>query len=304
MTRHRNVFSWPALDRVAERRRDEDWLAQRLADPTSRVTLVWRHRSLIRPGDPPTAMLTSLEQASGWIGDETPVLLGVEDDRALFSFDLSATEEPRRLPGFPEDGEFVDLRQVGTLLSDREGSLLAYARGISHWHRHHLFCGRCGSETVAEHAGHVRKCLNEECGKETFPRTDPAVIMLVRSEDRALLGRQPSWPAGIYSTLAGFCEPGESLEDAVAREVREETGIVVTEAHYHSSQPWPFPSSLMLGFLADSDGGEPVVDGEELEDARWFERDEVRALTERRELRLPGRMSIARQLVEAWLRGA
>src|SRR5262249_49094954 len=149
-----------------------------------------------------------------------------------------------------DEVEFTDLRRVGPLLERFEGSLLAYARGITYWHQRHRFCGVCGAPTRSRDAGHVRVCLNETCKTQHFPRTDPAVIMLVHDGDRCLLGRQSVWPTGMHSTLAGFVEPGESLEEAVAREVREETAIEVTDVAYHSSQPWPFPSSVMLGFHA------------------------------------------------------
>jgi NAD+ diphosphatase len=182
-----------------------------------------------------------------------------------------------------------------------EGSVLAYARGMIWWHSRHRFCGVCGGPTESAEAGHVRRCLDAACATTHFPRTDPAVIMLVTDGERALLGRQKAWPKGQHSTLAGFVEPGECLEDAVAREVCEETGIRVEEVRYHSSQPWPFPASIMLGFTASAATTEIAVDTSELEDARWFERGWIRRHGDDDEFRLPRRDSIARHLIEDWL---
>jgi NAD+ diphosphatase len=169
-----------------------------------------------------------------------------------------------------------------------------------HWHSRHGFCGVCGSPTLSASAGHVRKCTNPGCGSSHFPRTDPAVIMLAHDGERALLGRQKVWAKGMYSTLAGFVEPGESLEEAVRREVMEETGVAVGEVVYHSSQPWPFPASLMIGFHAEARSGTiDLVDGE-LEDAGWFTRAELRRFADQGKS-LPRQDSIARQLVEDWL---
>jgi NAD+ diphosphatase len=172
------------------------------------------------------------------------------------------------------------------------------------WHSRHRFCGVCGSPTRSEEAGHMRRCTDAECHAMHFPRTDPAVIMLVVDGDRALLGRNKNFPLpGMYSTLAGFVEPGESLEGAVAREVREEAGIVVGAVHYHSSQPWPFPANIMLGFYAEAVSTEVSLDDGELADARWFERDWLLSHEDDDSFRLPRRDSIARRLIEDWLAG-
>ncbi len=194
------------------------------------------------------------------------------------------------------------MRRVGPLLPRHEGALLAYARGIAYWHERHRFCGVCGAPTQSAEGGHVRRCTGPACGTTHFPRTDPAVIMLVHDGERCLLGRKPGWPAGMHSTLAGFVEPGESLEEAVAREVFEEAGIRVDDVTYHSSQPWPFPASLMLGFHARARTLEITVDPEELEHAAWFERSFLLARQDDDTLRLPRRDFIARRLVEDWLR--
>src|SRR3954447_26002411 len=208
---------------------------------------------------------------------------------------------------------FGDLRQFGGLLAREEGALLALARAMAFWHSRHRFCGVCGAPTRSEEAGHVRRCTEAGCATTHFPRTDPAVIMLVTDGDRALLGRNKNFLPGMYSTLAGFVEPGESLEDAVAREVMEETAVRVGAVHYHSSQPWPFPANIMLGFFAQAASTAITVDYAELEDARWFERDWLLSHVGNDKLqgdnlrgdnlrddnfRLPRRDSIARRLIE------
>jgi NAD+ diphosphatase len=196
------------------------------------------------------------------------------------------------------------LRFIGPTVAPEDASLAVHAVGLSRWHETHRFCPRCGAETSVIKAGHVRVCPVD--GSEHFPRTDPAVIMLITDEvdgagaDRALLGRQPIWPEGRFSTLAGFVEPGESLIDAVRREVMEEAGVVVGDVTYAGSQPWPFPSSLMLGFFGSAKTTDITVDGDELEEARWFSRDEITELTASGELILPPAVSISRWLVEQW----
>ncbi len=232
-----------------------------------------------------------------------PVLLGIMGEAAHFAVDFSDLEEPACDPGLAGRGLFVDLRQVGAMLGRGEGSLLAYARGILTWHRNHLFCGRCGAPTVSEEAGHLRKCGGADCRAAHFPRTDPAVIMLVTHGDKCLLGRQKVWPEGMHSTLAGFVEPGESLEDAVAREVFEESGVRVSQVRYHSSQPWPFPTSLMLGFHATAEAETLDVNTDELESAAWFSRDWILEHDGGKTFRMPRGDSIARQLIEAWMHG-
>ena len=193
------------------------------------------------------------------------------------------------------------LRSVGPSLSGADAGLVVQAQALAEWHRAHRFCPRCGRGLVVSGGGYVLTC--ESCQRQHFPRTDPAVIMLVTDGERALLGRQAAWPPGRFSTLAGFVDPGESLEQAVAREVMEEAGVEVTDVTYFGNQPWPFPSSLMIGFFARAVTTDIHVDGVELEAARWFSRDDMRAGAEAGTLVLPGGISISRSLVEAWYGG-
>jgi NAD+ diphosphatase len=302
-----NFYAANGLDRAGHRRREPEWLAAQLAHPETRFVPVWRGQNLVTSlaEGAPTAMLVGREALVSLEGEA--VLLGLREARAYFALDLSHREAPLeaiqpQALGSDSAVEFTDLRRVGPLLARPDGALLAYARGILHWHGRHRFCGVCGSATRSDEGGHVRRCVAPACNAAHFPRTDPAVIMLVTDGDRALLGRQAVWAKGQHSTLAGFVEPGESLEEAVAREVLEETGIVVDEVVYHSSQPWPFPASIMLGFTARAVTKELQIDPEELEAARWFDRAFILGHAEDDTFRLPRRDSIARRLIEDWLR--
>jgi len=186
------------------------------------------------------------------------------------------------------------------LLDEHNCALLAYAKAMVYWHERHRFCGSCGSPTASVDGGFMRVCAGEQCGQQQFPRTDPAIIVLVTSGNRCLLGRQPSWPKGMYSTLAGFVEPGESLEAAVIREVREESGVEVAGMGYFASQPWPFPSSLMLGFTAQAASETIHLGPDELEHARWFTRKEMRDMLQQGTLKLPFKLAISFHLIENW----
>ena len=193
----------------------------------------------------------------------------------------------------------ASLRMLGPNLGPDDASLGVHAVGISRWHQTHRFCAACGAPSVAADAGHIRVCT--ACGAHHFPRTDPAVIMLITDDqDRALLGRQPVWPEGRFSTLAGFVEPGEALDDAVRREVMEEVGVEVGDVRYAGSQPWPFPSSLMLGFFGTATSSQINVDHDEIAEARWFTREEVTEMTASADLLLPPNVSISRALIQTW----
>ena len=298
-----NVYGGGGLDRVAHLRRDEAWLAERRDDPRSRFVVMWRGQCLVRGDDPPRAALLTPERISEIAPESaTVVLLGMTDGAARFAVDLPPRAKPPAADSLGDLGAFRDLRAVGGLMPAPEAALLAYAKGLMYWHARHRFCGVCGGPAEAREGGHVRVCTDTACAAPHFPRTDPAVIVVVSDGERCLLGRKAEWPEGMYSALAGFVEPGESLEEAIAREVREEVGVEVRDVRYHSAQPWPFPGSLMLGFHATAASTEITLDRDELEDARWFTRDALLRPTPG--FRLPRPDSIARRLVEDWVSGA
>lgn len=289
-----NVFAGAFVDRSGERRKDPDWLAEAMSAKDTRFVPVWGDRCLVG-GDPAGAVLLDRQQIDPFIDDDNVIFLGLFRNQPAFAVAIS---RERDAP-FEELGEFKDLRFLGTVLPPDEANLAAHARAIVLWHGTTLFCGKCGSASQPCSGGNTRRCCNPECNQEIFPRTDPAIIVLVAAGDRCLLGRQSSWPEGRYSTIAGFVEPGESLEDAVRREVYEETNIRVGKVRYHSSQPWPFPSALMLGFVAEATSEDIHLNDGELEDARWFTREQLQS----GETGLPFRISIARRLVDYWIDG-
>ena len=289
----RNTLAGPYLDRAAHLRKDAQRFATALADGRSRVVPVWNSRNLIVDGETPHAALLALSVVPEQRRNSNDLtLLGRFGDIEIFTYEIEALEPPVLEPGT----RFEDLRLVASQLPAEEAGLLGYARGMVAWRNRHRFCGTCGFPTLAAKCGHVLVCTNPACRHELFPRIDPAIIVLVSDGERALLGRQAAWPVGRYSTIAGFVEPGESLEDAVAREVLEETGITVDQIEYHSSQPWPFPSSLMLGFTARALTTEITRQDDELEDAQWFTRGDIRA---GRPL-VPPSVSISFRLIEHW----
>lgn len=297
-----NYYADGSFDRAEERRGDEAWLAARLADRSSRFYPIWRGKAAIRRDGTPRALALGRDAASDAGLDGEFILLGVKDGTAHFAFDASALAEPSVL-GVEADC-FVELRDVGLDLPRNEAALLAYARGYVHWHTAHRFCGACGHPTSFERAGHRRRCRNPDCRRQQFPRTDPAVITLVTDGPRCLLARRSIWPVNRRSTIAGFVEPGEMLEDAVRREVLEEVGITVGEVRYHSSQPWPFPTSLMLGFVAEAESRDITVDGVEIVAAAWYTRQDIERQVAGGELLLPPPDSISRRLVGDWMQGA
>ena len=289
----RNVFAGPYLDRAAHLRHDETHFANALADQHSRIVPLWNSRSLIGNGEPPRAAFLDLNSVPAERRSVSDlILLGRVDEANYFAYEFDSVDPPP-LSG---DVRFEDLRLSAALLPPAQAGLLGYARALISWRRRHRFCGTCGAPTIPTRGGHVLVCTNAACRHEQFPRLDPAIIVLVSDGDRALLGRQASWPLGRYSTIAGFVEPGEALEDAVAREVLEETGVEVDRIEYHSSQPWPFPASLMLGFTAHALTQEIHLRDQELEDARWFSRAEL----ESGAALLPPSQSISFSLIESW----
>jgi NAD+ diphosphatase len=290
------------VDRATARRGDTEWLAKTWADPVTRVVVVEDGRALVRSG-PDTEELVFVSPAEAPEG--VRFLLGVAaDDTVYFGVagplsQAAPAADPAGAQPSP-GARPVSLREAGPQLSDRDVGLMVHAVGIANWHAVHTHCPRCGAVTVPEQSGHSRRCPVD--GSEHFPRLDPAVIMLVTDpDDRCLLARNALWPERRVSILAGFVEPGESAEQAVAREVLEETGISVVSARYVGSQPWPMPHSLMLGFRARAAGSlQIVVDSEEIAEARWFSRDELQASVESGEIRLPPPVSIAHRIIESW----
>ena len=287
-----NIFAGAFVDRSGERRKDPEWLARAAKSEECRFVPVWGDRCLAG-GEPPHTILLPRNQAEPFFDDEQLIFLGLYQDRPAFAFSI----DRNRPAPFAELGEFHDLRRLGMILPPEEANLVAHARALVLWHASQLFCGVCGTAARPEAGGNARVCMNDDCRRIIFPRVDPAIIVLVSDGDRCLLGRQPSWPEGLYSTVAGFAEPGESLEDAVRREVYEETNVHVGEVRYHSSQPWPFPSSLMIGFFAQAISSEIRLNDAELEDAQWFTREDLG----REFPGLPSSVSIARRLVDHWV---
>jgi NAD+ diphosphatase len=298
-----NFYAGGGLDRASHLRNDRAWLQSRLAAPESQVVLVWRTQSFVVTGAEPRPAFLSGHETIAMPGLDRWALLGLKGEQAFFAVDISHIEQPQAVPQLQGRGEFVDLRGVGPLLPREEGSLLAYARGLMYWHSRHGFCGVCGAATESAEGGFVRQCSNPGCKAQHFPRTDPAVIMLVTDGESCLLGRAARFVSGMRSTLAGFVEPGESLEEAVTREVFEEAGIEVGDVRYHSSQPWPFPASIMLGFYARARSREIKIDPNELVDAKWYSRREVLDCPNSDDFRLPRPDSIARRLIEDWVHG-
>jgi len=296
-----NVFAGAGFDRAAALRRDQAWIDDRLRDPDTRFAPVWQLKNLFVADDGPRVRWLAPGEAAPLLGAGTAVFLGMHHGAARFAIEVGH-EDPADVMAL-SGAEFRELRRHGAELEPVEAGMLALARGMMHWHARHRFCGVCGEPAEARDAGHLRACTSPACGAIHFPRTDPAVIMRVTHGDRVLLGRQASWDLGRYSTLAGFVEPGESLEDAVVREVMEETGVAVRSVRYHSSQPWPFPASLMVGFSAEAESDAITVDGDELEEARWFTRREYRQGLADGSILPSSPISISYRLVFDWLDG-
>lgn len=284
-----------ALDRASTERKDPAWVRGLLGDPASRAITATREGVVMTDGERPALRRAPLDGEGG-----EAILLGVGDGGdALFAVDLEALPAADRAAA-TGGAQVVPLREAGMLLSPAEGGLAAYVIALLNWHRRHRFCANCGAETAVAEAGYSRQC--PRCGAHHFPRTDPCVIMTVEHDGRLLLGRRAGWPAGRLSVLAGFVSPGESAEEAVVREVAEESGIIARTPVFVASQPWPFPASLMLGFHAVSDGGEPRRADHELAEVRWVDLADVRAALrgEGATFQLPPSVSIARFLIERW----
>jgi NAD+ diphosphatase len=299
-----NTFAGNPLDRAAERRSDEPWLAARLADPGTRAIVVWNGEVLVEGGDASARLARIPIDLACTIapGEEPLAFLGLEGGQAVFAVDLEGAADPTAGPlaGF---GAFAGLRELAVRLEGPEAGIAATAKALSDWRRRHRFCAACGSPSRPGDAGWKRVC--PACQAEHFPRTDPVVIMLPVAGERCLLGHNTRFRAGLFSTLAGFVEPGETVEEACARELFEEAGLRALSVTYHSSQPWPFPGSLMIGLIAEVADTEATPDQTELEAVRWFSRAEARALLEGRldEVSSPPPFTIAHQLIRSWAYG-
>jgi NAD+ diphosphatase len=296
----RNTFAGSPLDHASARRTDAAWLASRLMDPTSWAVVLWQGKLL---ADGNALVLLPVAFAVTAIGDPDRLLfLGTEGKTAGFAVDFDTETDPTEGP-LAGRGAFAELRGLAATLSVGDAAIAAGARSLFEWRKRHRFCANCGQPTRSAEAGWKRIC--GACQTEHFPRTDPVVIMLPVNGDRCLLGRQASWTPGMWSALAGFVEPGESLEEAAARELFEESGLTAIKVVYHSSQPWPFPSQMMIGFITEVSNQDAKADQAELEAVRWFDRREARALLkgEIEGAFAPPPLAIAHQLIKAWAEG-
>ena len=312
MPEFRNTFSGNPFDREAARRRDEDWVASQIREPETQFLPLRNLTFPMRQADGGMRLAWSTLPPGADTERHPPLLLGTNDEAARFAINEAAA--PNEFVQI-DDATYMDLRAAAPLLDADDAGIAAQARAFLDWHERHRFCAVCGEPTEAVQGGISRKCTS--CPAEHFPRTDPVVITVVidTERDRCLLGRQASWPAGMFSALAGFIDHGESIEDAVRREVAEESGIDAVNVRYHSSQPWPFPSSLMIGCHADAGSADINYDDWEMDDVRWFTRQKITSSLEQPAaqlgqpglpdgaLSLPGPMAIAHTLITAWAEG-
>jgi NAD+ diphosphatase len=304
-----NHLGFGGLDRAAPAREQENLLEEILRHPGTLIVPIWRNLNLFSEtggkDSRPIPAFISADQSSTLIDiAENFVYLGKRNVSgntiAYLAIDISVLDEEQSAIQLAAWGQFADLRNISPLIDGVDGSILAYARAMLYWHSRNGFCGVCGAQTKASKCGHQRDCTNKECASPHFPRTDSAVIVLIHDQDRVLLGRQHFWPEGMYSLLAGYVEPGETIEHAVAREVFEESGIIVKNIKYQHSQPWPFPASLMLGFTAEASTKIINHNGDEIEDVQWFTKDELLNFGTQ-EKSLPRELSVSRRLINDWL---
>jgi len=294
-----NVFTYSDLDREVRYRKQNKTMQKYLNLPSARFIVFLDDRFLAKvDGSCRHAQLTGDELRPVQCEQSTLVYLGSKSSLRLFAVQISDSKHEHQLC---EGGlEFVGLRESGESMKHEDATLIAYAKAMFHWHKAHRFCGRCGCRTQSQQGGHARKCTNTDCSATHFPRTDPAIIVAVINEGQCLFGRQKLWPEHRYSVIAGFVEPAESIEQAVVREVREETDIRIQTVHYHSSQPWPFPGSIMLGFTATACGFDIRLNDGELQDAHWRSVSQVVDGIRDGSFRLPPKLSIAYRLIEDW----
>ncbi len=303
------TFSGSPLDRAGNHRRDAAWLAAKRQDAATCYLLLHELKPLVQLAEDGARLVWFPAQfaTAGSLADAPCLLLGQDQGIAYFALDADGVDGIADLAD--ERHKFIDVRSIAPQLSPGEAAVLAQARSMTDWHKRHGFCAQCGAPTRMEEAGYSRRCSNEACKAQHFPRTDPVVIMLGVHGDRILLGRQPQFMPGMYSALAGFMEPGESIEEAVRRELHEEAGVKVGAVRYIASQPWPFPASLMIGCIAEVTDPAIAVDRHELEDARWFSREQVAAMLAASKdlnapLRLPPPIGLAHQIAKYFLTGS
>jgi NAD+ diphosphatase len=299
-------FCGNPLNRASEKRTDAEWVAAKMRDPTSLILPMWKLQPfLIGPEKGPyeTGFLRPGLCESLAAPGAPCILLGLEGERALFALDISAARDPANEGSLADLGQFKEMRMTAMTagLPEKDIAILGQAKAMIDWHERHGFCARCGHATLFADAGYKRTCPN--CGAEHFPRTDPVVIMLATHADACLVGRGRQFPPGFFSALAGFVEPGETIEEAVAREIHEEAGVRVKNVTYFSTQPWPFPSSLMIGCYAEAESRDIVIDQNELADAFWLEKDRARRLLAgdaADNIRMPPPVAIAHHLIRNW----
>jgi len=302
-------FSGNPLDRASEKRTDADWIAAKRRDASSLILPMWRLQPFILGSEkaaPPVELgLLRTGLCDSLAAPDAPcVFLGLEGANAMFALDISAARDPVGEGPIAGLGHFRDARVAGATLPMKDAAIMGQAKAMIDWHNRHGFCAQCGSASRLTDAGWRRVC--SECKAEHFPRTDPVVIMLAVHGDACLVGRNKRFPGNFYSALAGFMEPGESIEEAVRRELMEEVNLKVGKVHYHATQPWPFPSSLMIGCLAEAESRDFKPDGEEISDARWLDRDTAKRLVagERMpDISVPPAVAIAHHLIKAFAEG-
>lgn len=303
LTAFQNTFAGNPLDRASEHRINEAWLAEKLAAPDSLGIALWNGRPLVEASKDGGMQLAYLRaDMAGELaqGPERLLFMGLWKDTAVFAVDLEGALDPAEGP-LQGLGAFEDLRQIALRLPAAEAAIAATGKQMFEWRRRHRHCANCGEQSQVVDGGWKRQCPS--CKAEHFPRTDPVVIMLPYIGDRCMLGRQAMWPAGMFSALAGFLEPGETIEEACARELQEEAGLKTAKVRYHSTQPWPYPSSLMIGLLAEVEDDQASPDQTELSEVTWLTRDEAREMLAGRHagVNAPNPLAIAHQLIKAWV---
>ncbi len=294
-----NWFANAPLARLNNEVALDDIVAAKLKDPSTLLIPLWRGDPLIANG---AAGFLSAAARSEFPAGAPVVMLGMRGDAAVFAIDASAAAQSAEAAPFADLGEYMPIRQAASIIPRDDVAVIGHGRWLFEWHRTHQFCAKCGAETEMKNGGGKRRC--NACETEHFPRTDPVAIVLAIHEDACLLGRGPHFPPGFLSALAGFVEAAETPEEAAKRELFEEAGVTLTDIRYQFSQPWPFPSSMMMGFIADAESRDLTLDMREIVEARWIDKIDIQAMLagEERDFFMPPKFTIARQLLERWVR--